>query len=243
MSVPANGQVSAPAPQAAPKPNAPVRRQTVATLVLEALRERILRGDYPEGSPLRQDALAAELGVSRIPVREALRQLEAEGLVSLSPHQGATVTSLSIGEVRELFEVRALIEADLLRRAIPLLTSEDLDRAEEILRQYQIAFDAGDVAMWGTLNWQLHSVLLTPSGRPLTMGILESLQNQSDRYIRLQLSQTSSQLRANDEHRAIVGAIRAGEADRACALLAAHINDAGHSLLNFLRAHRGEAGR
>lgn len=240
MSVPANGQVRAQSPQATARPSTPVQRQTVATLVLEALRERILRGEYPEGSPLRQDALATELGVSRIPIREALRQLEAEGLVTLSPHQGATVSSLSIGEVRELFEVRALIEADLLRRAIPLLTLEDLDRAEEILHRYQVAFDAGDVAVWGDLNWQLHSVLLTPADRPLTMGLLESLQNQSDRYIRLQLSQTSAQLRANDEHRAIVDAIRAGEADRACALLAAHVNDAGHSLLSFLRTHRGE---
>lgn len=244
MSRTASGQLRTNgSPQAGVRPNSPVRRQTVATLVLEALRERILRGDYPEGSPLRQDALAAELGVSRIPIREALRQLEAEGLVTLSPHQGATVSSLSFDEVRELFEVRALIESDLLRRSIPLLRPEHLDRAEEILDQYQVAFDAGEISVWGDLNWKFHSVLLSAAGRPLTMGLLESLQNQSDRYIRLQLSQSSAQLRANDEHRAILGAIRAGEADRACALLAAHINDAAHSLLNFLRAHRAEAGR
>ncbi|HEX6938093.1 MAG TPA: GntR family transcriptional regulator [Longimicrobiales bacterium] len=207
-------------------------------MTLEALRERILRGDYPEGAPLRQDALAAELGVSRIPVREALRQLEAEGLVTISPHHGATVSTLSIDEVRELFELRALIESDLLRRAIPHLTPADLERADEILGEYEAAFRKGDVAAWGALNWQFHSTLLSAAGRPLTMGVVESLQNQSDRYIRLQLSLTSGQTRANEEHRAIAEAVREREVDRACALLAAHITGAGRSLLEFLREHR-----
>src|SRR5438874_11719461 len=101
---------------------APIQRQTVAGMTVDALRERILRGDYPEGEPLRQDALADELGVSRIPVREALRQLEAEGLVTFSPHRGAVVSSLSLDEIVELFELRAEIETDLLARAIPRTT-------------------------------------------------------------------------------------------------------------------------
>lgn len=220
----------------------PFRRQTVVTLTLEALRERILRGDYPEGAPLRQDAIAVEFGVSRIPVREALRQLEAEGLVTISPHQGATVSTLSIDEVRELFELRALIESDLLRRAIPQLTESDLKRAAEILTKYEEAFRSGDVSAWGELNWEFHSTLLTPAERPLTMGVVESLQNQSDRYIRLQLSLTGGQSRANDEHHAILDAVRHEEVDRACALLAAHITGAGRSLVNFLREHRGLDG-
>src|SRR3982751_2703327 len=109
--------------------SAQIQRQTTASMAVEALRERILRGDYPEGEPLRQDALAEELGVSRIPVREALRQLEAEGLVTFSPHRGAVVSSLSLDEIDELFELRAAIESDLLRRAIPKMTKEQLDRA------------------------------------------------------------------------------------------------------------------
>src|ERR1700712_1705184 len=100
----------------------PIQRQTIASMTVEALRERILRGDYPESEPLRQDALADELGVSRIPVREALRQLEADGLVTFSPHRGAVVSSLSLEEIHELFELRADIEVDLLRRALPQMT-------------------------------------------------------------------------------------------------------------------------
>src|SRR6478672_13809392 len=107
-------------------PVVPIQRQTIASMTIEALRERILRGDYPDGEPLRQDALADELGVSRIPVREALRQLEAEGLVTFNPHRGAVVSSMSLDEIMELFELRADIECDLLARAVPLMTEEHL---------------------------------------------------------------------------------------------------------------------
>ena len=109
---------------------APIQRQTIASMTVEALRERILRGDYPEGEPLRQDALADDLGVSRIPVREALRQLEAEGLVTFSPHRGAVVSTLSLDEIDELFELRAEIECDLLCRAIPKMSwSSSIERS------------------------------------------------------------------------------------------------------------------
>src|SRR5947207_7182038 len=97
----------------------PIRRQTVTSMTVDAMRERILRGRYPEGEPLRQDAIGVELGVSRIPVREALRQLEAEGLVTFNPHRGAVVSTLSLKQIRELFELRAEVEGDLIRRAIP----------------------------------------------------------------------------------------------------------------------------
>src|SRR4051812_32937267 len=85
----------------------PIRRETLAGMTADAIRERILRGRYPEGEPLRQDAIGIELGVSRIPVREALRQLEAEGLVTFNPHRGAVVSTLSLNQIRELFELRA----------------------------------------------------------------------------------------------------------------------------------------
>ena len=98
-------------------------------MTADAIRERILRGRYPEGEPLRQDAIGAELGVSRIPVREALRQLEAEGLVTFNPHRGAVVSTLSLKQIQELFELRAEIEGDLIRRAVPHMTAEDHARA------------------------------------------------------------------------------------------------------------------
>src|SRR5262245_19519843 len=117
----------------------PIRRQTLTSMTVDAIRERILRGNYPEGEPLRQDAIGAELGVSRIPVREALRQLEAEGLVIFNPHRGAIVSVLSLKQIREVFELRAEIEGDLIRRAVPLMQAEDHDKADEILDAYDDA--------------------------------------------------------------------------------------------------------
>lgn len=216
-----------------------MQRKTVAMLTLEAVRERILRGEYPEGAPLRQDALAEELGVSRIPVREALRQLESEGLVTFSPHVGAIVSTLSLEEIKELFEVRAMFEGDLLRRAFPHLSAEHLDRAEEILDQYERAFQRGEMGVWGALNWQFHSTLYVPANRPLTNNIVQQLHNHSDRYLRMQLALTHGESRANQEHRAILKAVREGDEQHGVSLLTSHILGAGRSLLEFLREHRG----
>lgn len=217
----------------------PIARRTVTDLALEALRERIVRGHYPDGAPLRQDALAAELGVSRIPVREALRQLEAEGLVSFSPHCGAIVSTLSLEEIEELFALRALIESDLLYRSIPRLTAEHRREAADVLGAYKLALDAGLVAEWGDLNWRFHSALLAPAGRGLALGVLQNLHHQSDRYMRAQLVLTHGAARADDEHRAILAAVAAGDRDIACASLARHIMDAGEVLIRFLRQQRG----
>ncbi|HXE59735.1 MAG TPA: GntR family transcriptional regulator [Gemmatimonadaceae bacterium] len=233
------GRAGAPAPR--PAQGGPIERFTLAGATLQAIRERILSGAYAEGDPLRQDAIAAELGVSRIPVREALRQLEVEGLVTFSPHRGAVVSTFSIAEIEELFELRAQIEADLVRRAVPSMTAGDFARAEEILDAFDAAFRKRDVAAWGELNWQLHSTLLAPAQRPLTLGIAERLHRHAERYARMQLALTHGESRASEEHRAIVTAARRHNADRAAQLMGGHITGAGRSLVRFLRAQRGEA--
>jgi DNA-binding GntR family transcriptional regulator len=223
-----------------PNTTGPIERLTLTAATLQAIRERILSGAYGEGEPLRQDAIASELGVSRIPVREALRQLEAEGLVTFSPHRGAVVSTFSIAEIEELFELRAQIEGDLVRRAVPEMTATDFSRTEEILDAYESAFRRRDIAAWGDLNWQLHSTILAAARRPLTLAIAENLHRHSDRYARMQLSLTHGESRASEEHRAIVAAARRHNADRASQLMSAHITGAGRSLVKFLRAQRGE---
>jgi DNA-binding GntR family transcriptional regulator len=218
-----------------------ISRRTVTELAVEAVRERILDGTYPEGSPLRQDALAGELGVSRIPVREALRQLEAEGLVTFQPHYGAVVSTLSLEEIEELFDLRAMVESELIRRAVPRIGPDDLRRAGEILDAFEVAFRAGDTAEWGTLNWQFHSTLLAAANRPLSLGVAQTLHTQSERYTRLQLVLTRGETRASGEHREILAAAIARDADRTARLLASHIVRAGGSLIDFLRVHRARA--
>lgn len=217
----------------------PLRRQTLTGQTLEALRDRILRGRFPEGEPLRQDAIAEELGVSRIPVREALRQLEAEGLVTFTPHRGAVVSTLSLAAITELFEMRAEIESDLVRRAIPLMTAEDDLRAKEILAAYELALREHEVSVWGELNWQFHSALYAPSDRQFTLSMVKKLHQHSDRYLRMQLALTHGEARAKQEHRAIAAAVKKRDACKASQLMREHILGAGRALVSFLEAQRG----
>ena len=193
---------------------------------------------YADDTPLRQDALAAELGVSRIPIREALRQLEAEGLVVFNPHRGAVVSSLSVDEIEELFELRAQIESDLVRRAVVRTKADQIARAKEILKAYEAAFRAGEVAEWGKLNWEFHSTLYAPADRPFTMAIIQRLHQQSDRYMRMQLVLTHGESRAIDEHRAILAAVTEHDVKKASALMRQHILGAGRKLVRFVSAER-----
>lgn len=221
----------------------PITRQTVTHQATEALRERILRGVYTDDAPLRQDALAAELGVSRIPIREALRQLEAEGLVVFNPHRGAVVSSLSVDEIEELFELRAQIESDLVRRAMVRTGRENVSRAKEILKSYEAAFRSGDVAEWGKLNWEFHSTLYAPAARPFTMAIIQRLHQQSDRYLRMQLVLTHGESRAIEEHRAILNAVAERDVKQASSLMRQHILGAGRKLVRFVSSERGSTAK
>jgi DNA-binding GntR family transcriptional regulator len=226
-------------PSIAPTPVlAPLQRHTVTEMALDAIRERILSGAYPEGEPLRQDAISAELGVSRVPTREALRRLEAEGLVVFNPHRGAVVSSLSLDEIDEVFALRAQIEADLLRRAIPNLESASLDRAHEVLVSYDRALRVHDVAAYGELNWQFHSTLYAAADRPVTLGVVQRLHQQADRYLRMQLALTHGEHRAHEEHHAILAAARRRDARGGAALVRDHILGAGRALGDFLSEQR-----
>lgn len=220
------------------KKASPIQRQTVVSAALQALRERILRGELLEGEQLRQEALADELGVSRIPLREALRQLQSEGLVTFYPHRGAVVSTLSTEEISEAFELRAVLEPDLLRRAIPNITEAGFIIARKVLAAYNDDLQSGDVSTWGELNWQFHSTLLEPANRPLSLGIVRTLNYHSNRYVRLQLMLTHGETRAMEEHQQILAHCERRETDAACGLLVEHILHAGRSLVEYIRTRR-----
>lgn len=220
-----------------------LKRQTMASALVNALRERILGLEIPEGSQLRQDSLAAEFGVSRIPVREALLQLEGEGLVSQTAHKGYTVTSLSLDEIREVFDLRALIECDLLQRAIPRMTLPDIDSARAVVAKFDgLLARHSQEANWGKLNWQLHAALYAPAGRRRTMRVLQNLHRNADRYLRLQLKLTQhNNERAREEHKRLVDLCEARDSIEACRLLSEHILAARDDLVAFLETRAGGA--
>ena len=204
--------------------------RTMAAATADELRQRILAGALPAGTQLRQDALAAELGISRIPVREALVQLEAEGLVTILPHRGAVVAELSPDEVTELFELRALIEPALLQRSAPRLTARDYAELHGILAEYGAELRAQHVARWGELNTRFHMLLYRHAGRPRSLAMAESLLRSCDLHTRLQLQYTNGQERAEEEHAELVRLCGAGRIAEACALLRSHIEYVGCAL-------------
>lgn len=209
----------------------PIIHKTRTQVVVEVLREKILSGDIAAGEPLRQSALADELNVSRIPVREALLQLEAEGLVKFEAHKGATATELSVDQVTEIFELRALIEADLLTKAIPNLQDEHLLQAEKVLDELESAFKREDaVGTWSELNTQFHTCLYQAAERPHTLEVVHGLNTNCDRYIRLQLLLAGGIPRAEQDHRDLLTYCRNKETDKAVELLRAHILHAADAI-------------
>lgn len=216
----------------------PPLHRTISAAAADALRRRILNGDIRAGAQLRQDALADEFGVSRIPIREALVQLEAEGLVRIIPHRGAFVAELSLEDLEELFELRALLEPRLLRRSAPLLDDADFAEAQAILDEYGAELRAERVARWGELNTSLHLLLLRHAGRPRSLALVGQLLQASDRHTRMQLALTGGMERAEREHGDIVAFCRAGDVTAATDLLRRHILNASRSLRTFLRDQR-----
>lgn len=215
----------------------PQFRQTMTGAAVVELRRRILSGAVVAGEALRQDALAKEFGISRIPIREAFHQLAAEGLVTLHAHRGAVVTALSPLDIAELFDLRAMLEPDLIRRAVPRLTESDFARAEALLADYAAAIAGGDLEAYGELNREYHLSLYRASGRSQTLELVRVLLANTDRYTRVQLSMSDgATTRAKREHAALLELCRAGDAEGAARLTLDHVMAVRHDLLQLLHA-------
>ena len=215
----------------------PGKRQTTPSLVADVLRDAILSGRLPAGQSLPQDEIAAQFGLSRIPVREALRQLEGEGWVTLFPHRRAVVSALSYEELREIVEIRVLLETAALRLAIPHLSADDLARADEILA---ITDQDGDVAAhWSEHNWDFHATLYAPADRPRLLSMSKSLHDNIDRYLRrYRFILDDYKAQGQREHREILAACKRRDIDRAVTLLGRHIG----GVSGLLAAHLCRAG-
>jgi len=209
--------------------------KTRTQLVVETLREKILSGELKAGESLRQAALATELNVSRIPVREALLQLEGEGLVVFEPHKGATVTELNAKHVVELFELRAMLEGHLLAASLPLLTSEKLAEASDILAQLDKALGKENAAnTWSELNSRYHNCLYSAANRPQTQDLVNTLNKNADRYIRMHLLWAGGISKAGPEHNQLLAFCKTGDVDEAVAVLKHHILSSRDEIKAFL---------
>ena len=156
-----------------------LRGATTPDLIAETLREEILRGSVAPGQALRQEELAERFGVSRLPVRDALLRLEAQGLVHVYPNRGAFVISLSADEVREIYEMRLLLEGDIIERAVPRMTSDDRRRIDAAHAE---ATRTAGGPEWMDGDWRFHRALYEPAARPRQLATIENLRSTVARY-------------------------------------------------------------
>lgn len=187
---------------------------TAQDLVLSSLREAILAGALPPGSRLRQERLAGQFGTSRIPVREALRALEHEGLVSSLPYRGFSVTELDADDIEEVYELRILLESHAVRLAVPLMTDDDLVALERMYDE-MVRAHAGESQLAARERFYLG--LYSMAGRPRLVTLIARLRQEVARSLRWPTLQ-----HAPEHHERFFEAVRAGDDDGAAAQLASH---------------------
>jgi DNA-binding GntR family transcriptional regulator len=194
--------------------------------IAAALRRRVLAGGLAPGTPLRQDELAAEFGVSKIPVREALQRLDVEGVVVLRTNRGAVVGALTPARAREVYGLRRALEPALLREAVPRRTIVHLAEAEHAL--------AGSDPADPVANWRFHRALYAASGWTHGLALLEPLVAVASPYLVLYTEHLGEGSRSHDEHERLLAACRDRDADRAVAVLEEHLAGAEATLLAHL---------
>ena len=196
---------------------------TLAQQVYDHLRQNILSNAYPPSAPLPEEALAARLNVSRVPVREALRRLAAEGLVTLTPRQGAVVSSLSRKQFLDAYRLRGALEALAIRLAVPRLNPDDLDRLDAIDAEMRAYAADGDSDAFFTANAAFHAVFIERADNDYLRATYEPLMDGLRRYRSPSADLRGGLDRSVEEHEAILSAVRRSDAAEASRLLSEHI--------------------
>lgn len=195
--------------------------------IAEELRRDIIRGDLKPGRILRQEELAQRFNTSRSPIRDSLRLLERQGLVTMPTNKGAEVTGLNAEDFLEISDMRALAEPLALRHAIPNLTNRHLDMAAQI----QSEAETGPIEQFSELNKRFHACLVAPCNRPRLLAHLRNLNDLNERYLHFAATTLDYVSRSHQEHRSLLDACLARDADHAVKLLEQHITQASQVLL------------
>jgi len=204
-------------------------------LVADGIRLAILRGQLAPGQVLRQEELAKQFGLSRAPVREALRQLETEGLVVSYPNRGTVVAELSPEDIEEVFLIRITLETTALRLSVPNMTDSDFRKAVAVLDQTD---NDPNPAQSAELNWAFHESLYAPAGLPRLLNIIRMLHNHALRYHLVGFIALDFKRDSQSGHRKILEACRRRDQDCAVAALTQHLSESGKSIVAYVRQVR-----
>lgn len=209
--------------------------RTMSGQITARIREKILTGVYPPGSALLQDVIAAEFGVSKIPVREALVQLRAEGLVDVFAHRGFQVRPLSSTEVDEVFRLRVQIEPQAVADGCRRSEDQDRDATRLAFGNLNDALAAGELYESGELNRAFHVALIVPRLQPIAAEILSRLHTLSQRYVRMHLLPPGRVGRATQEHSGLFESWIGGDIDEVMRLTRVHIEKTRDDLAQLLQ--------
>lgn len=196
---------------------------------------RIRRGEYEPGDRLKAEDIASEIGMSRMPVREAFRRLSAEGLLIMRPNRGATVRALTLADIEEIFEMRAVLEGLALRLGVPHADDRALEELEELLERMERSRHRDD-GQWLTHHRHFHEYVCGLSGRPRLLRQISGLHTAIEPYIRVWFINSDKPISANvqREHKQILEVLRSGDPHRAEAVMQEHIRSTAPDLARFL---------
>jgi DNA-binding GntR family transcriptional regulator len=219
-----------------------IETRTLAEQIAAHVRDDVLSGQLPAGRRLSQEALAAQYAVSRVPVRDALRMLHAEGLISTHPRFGTRVAPLSALDLEELYEMRLALEPLVSRLATPRMRSRDV---EEMQRQLEtMAASRHDSRGWFIAHAAFHRALNERSGRERICALVDNLRAQTERYVRAYQVLEWPATELQHEHELILAAVRQGDPEKVAAVVCEHLEIVRGRMLDYLRVRdAGEAAR
>ncbi|MDR1159944.1 MAG: GntR family transcriptional regulator [Syntrophomonadaceae bacterium] len=204
-------------------------------LVLDALRTAIINGDLRPRERLMEIQLAEELGVSRTPIREALRKLELEGFVVIMPRKGAYVADMSLKDIINAFEIRAALEGLAAALAAERITEEEIEHMEKLLAEKNEAVNKMDVSRVISVDTRFHDALYTASRNEKLLGIVNNLRDQIQRFRTTSLAYPGRMQQSLQEHRAIVEAIQSRDSTLSRQSAQEHVENAENSLLEAIK--------
>jgi DNA-binding GntR family transcriptional regulator len=204
--------------------------------VTASLREAIFNGHFEPGEKLDQDLIADELNVSRTPIREALKVLESEGFVEIRSYRGAYITLITRQDIRDVYEIRSLIEAEMVRQATPVIPDSVLNDLEDLMKEDRLAFETGLSKQHYAIDQRFHDAIAGYCPNKLFTEILDKLNNRIVRVRSFALNQPGTHLeKSHDEHMAIVRAMRSRNAELAGQLMFQHLKDSAARIEEFIR--------
>lgn len=209
-------------------------RKTAVDLVADAVRKAIESGVLAPGEKVNEEMLAAKFTVSRMPVRQALRALEAEGLIKLVPHSGAIVSQLTADELEELYYLRATLESIAVARAVPRYTAENLLDLRACLQRIDMQEATGEEYV--RMNQQFHRMLYAPSGWHRLMQLIDQIGRNVTRYVFMSVAEPDLFARSAQMHWEIIEACEARDVARAQQLIRHHVLQVGEAVVHKVRA-------